>query len=69
MYHINDIGIEQAKFMKKESLKMLIGGPIYSIIMVLLVNYKMSNSKASVIYFADSFLIFLMSLLFIYAPF
>ena len=67
MYKVNNIGIIRNKFVKKEALKMLIGGPL-TIIVFLLLTY-ISMSKWSDFFFATSPLLLLIGLIgFIIAP-
>jgi len=67
MYKVNSIGILRNKFVKKEALKMLLGGPL-TIIVFLLLTY-ISMSKWPTFFFVTSPFLLLMGIIgFIVAP-
>ena len=67
MFVVNDVGILRNKFVKKEALKMLLGGPI-TILILLILSY-ISMSKWSAFFFATSpFLLIIGIIGFIIAP-
>ena len=67
MYKVNNIGILRNKFVKKEALKMLLGGPL-TIIVFLLLTY-ISMSKWPAFFFATSPFLLLIGIIgFIVAP-
>ena len=67
MYTINDCGKKRDKYVKRETLKMLVLGPVISLILIILSYISMSESPA--FFWAVSSLLILISIfLFIYAP-
>ena len=67
MYYVNTEGRKRDEYVKKGSMKMLILGPVFSVIYIYLIYLSMSDRM---IYFwaICIFLIFLTLLLFVYAP-
>ena len=67
MFEINSIGYKRDKYVKRESLKMLIIGPIFSIA-YLIVTYISMSKWVAFFYVTSPFLVILMLLGFVYSP-
>lgn len=67
MFEVNEIGFLRDRFVRKEALKMLIIGPLFSIIYLTL-SYISMTKWATFFYAASPLLLFIIIFLFIIAP-
>ena len=67
MYKVNNIGILRNKFVNKEALKMLLGGPI-TIIVFLLLSYTSMSEWPAFFFVTSPFLLLIGIIGFIVAP-
>lgn len=67
MYEIGELGFLRHNYVRKEALKMLIIGPFFSIIYILLTYFSMSK-MVNFFYFIGPVLMFIMIFIFIVAP-